>query len=64
MRQATARTGVFVRAIEDGAQYRFHAHLTRACAEEKLERASEMSPVWCGHKDVLQLNKCTSCQEK
>ncbi len=31
MRQATARTGVFVRAIEDRAQYRFHARLTRAC---------------------------------
>ncbi len=29
----------------------------RAGAEENLERASEKSPVWCGHKDVLRLNK-------
>ncbi len=34
------------------------------CTEVKLERASESSPVWCGHKDVLRLNKCTSYQEK
>ncbi len=25
--------------------------------EAELERASETSPVWCGHKDVLHLNK-------
>ncbi len=30
MRQATARAGVFVHAVEDRAQYRFHARLTRA----------------------------------
>ncbi len=25
-------------------------------AEATLERASETSPIWCGHKDVLHLN--------
>ncbi len=35
MRQATARAGVFVRAIEDRAQYRFRARLTRACRWSK-----------------------------
>ncbi len=33
-------------------------------AEAKLERASETSPVWCGHKDVLHLNKRNPFQEK
>ncbi len=33
-------------------------------AEVKLKQGSEMSPVWCGRKDVLLLNKCTPCQEK
>ncbi len=48
------------------AQYRFRARLTRASfdAEVKLERTSETSLVWCGRKDVLRLNKCTSYQEK
>ncbi len=33
-----------------------------AGAEAKLE--SETSPVWCGHKDVLHLNKRNPFQEK
>ncbi len=33
-------------------------------AEAKLERASETSPVWCGHKDALHLNKHNPFQEK
>ncbi len=33
-------------------------------AEATLERASETSPVWCGHKDVLHLNKRNPFQEK
>ncbi len=33
-------------------------------AEATLERKSETSPVWCGHKDVLHLNKCNPFQEK
>ncbi len=32
-------------------------------AEMKLLRVSETSPVWCARKNVLRLNKCTSCQE-
>ncbi len=33
-------------------------------AEATLERASETSPVWCGHKDILHLNKRNPFQEK
>ncbi len=33
-------------------------------SEATLERASETSPVCCGHKDVLHLNKCNPFQEK
>ncbi len=33
-------------------------------AEATLERASETSPVWCGHKDFLHLNKRNPFQEK
>ncbi len=43
--------------------YSFHACLTRAWHWNEVERASEKSPVWCGRKDVLRLNKCNSCQE-
>ncbi len=56
----------FVRAIEEHAlraQYRFRARLTHTWRWSEVERASEISPIWCGRKDVLWLNKCT-CQEK
>ncbi len=32
-------------------------------AEAMLERASETSPIWCSHKDVLHLNKRNPFQE-
>ncbi len=68
MIQATERAGTFVRVFEERAlraQYLLRARLTRACdAEATLERASETSPVWCGHKDVLHLNKRNPFQEK
>ncbi len=67
MIQATARAGTFVRAIVEHAlraQHRFRARLTRAWRRGEVERTSEMSPIWCGRKDVLRMNKCTSCQEK
>ncbi len=56
--QATARNGAFVHAMEEhvlGALYRFR--VSSPGAEVKLERASETSPVWCGHKHVHRLNK-------
>ncbi len=65
--QATARAGTFVRAIEDHAlraQDCFRARLTSAWCWSEVKRTSETSSVWCSRKDVLRLNKCTSCQEK
>ncbi len=58
--QVRARNGAFVSTMEE--------HALRACiiyvlgwlapdTEVKLERASETSPVWCGHKYILRLNK-------
>ncbi len=54
---ATAHAGTFVRVIEE------RVWLTPG-AEATLERMSETSPVWCGHKDVLHLNKRNPFQEK
>ncbi len=65
--QATARAGAFVRAIEDHAlraQDCFRARLTSAWRWSEGKCVSETSSVWCSRKDVLRLNKCTSCQEK
>ncbi len=68
MIQATARAGTFVRVFEESARYEhsiFYALVWLAPgAEATLERASETSPVWCGHKDVLHLNKRNPFQEK
>ncbi len=44
--------------------YRFRTRLTSTCCWGKLEWASENSPIWCGRKVILRLNKCNSCQEK
>ncbi len=67
MIQATARGGAFVRVLKI-MRYEHSTVSTLVwlvpAAEVKLERASETSPIWCGHKDFLRLNKCTSCQEK
>ncbi len=55
MIQATARVDTFVRVFEEcalRAQYLLRARFAPG-TEETLERASETSPVCCGHKDVL-----------
>ncbi len=44
--------------------YLLHACLNRAWPGGMLERVSETSPGWCGHKDVLHLNKCNPFQEE
>ncbi len=65
MIQATACAGTFVRAVEHAlrAKDHFRARLTRVWRRGEVEHASETSPVWSAHKDVLRLNKCSSCEE-
>ncbi len=60
--QATARAGAFVGAIEEHARAASTVPFPRSWSE--VESAPETSPVWCGSKNVLRLNKFTSCQEK
>ncbi len=67
MIQATARASTFVRVFKERAlraQYLSVLVWLAPGAEATLERASETSPVWCGHKDVLHLNKRNPFQEK
>ncbi len=63
--QATVRAGIFVLK---SARYEHSIFPTLVWlapgAEAMLERASETSPVWCGHKDVLHLHKRNPFQEK
>ncbi len=37
---------------------------SRLARRRSLERASETSPIWCGHKDILHLNKRNPFREK
>ncbi len=64
--------------IEDHAlqaQYSFRAFVVRVLKSMSREHSTgarltrseveaRASPVWCAHKDILRLNKYTSCQEK
>ncbi len=63
--QAAVRAGIFVLK---SARYEHSIFPTLVWlapgAEAMLERASETSPVWCGHKDVLHLHKRNPFQEK
>ncbi len=63
MIQATARAGTFVRVFEERV-LRAVSFPRIVWLEATLERTSETSPVWCGHKDVLWLNKRNPFQEK
>ncbi len=67
MIQATACAGTFVRVFEERAlraQYLLRARLTRTWRGGNVMRASETSPILCGHKDALHLNKRNPFQEK
>ncbi len=56
-------TGTFVRVFEECSIFYALVWLAPG-VEATLERASQTSPVWCGHKDVLHLNKRSPFQEK
>ncbi len=66
MIQDTARTGTFLRVKSVRYEHSIFSALVWLVlgAEAKLERTSDMSPFWCGHKDVLHLNKRNPFQEK
>ncbi len=65
--KASARAGTFVLYLKSACyEHSMFSALIWLVpgAEATLERASETSPVWRGHKDVLHLNKRNLFQEK